>query len=264
MLQIRDLTKVFFDPGRGEVRAANNISLDCDEGVVVLVGANGAGKTTLLRLISGILRPDSGEISLNGHRVSDDPDAIRRQLGYLSPSTKLYPRLTGREMLAYTAGFYGMGQAAFNSALERVVSAFSLEEFLDQACGKYSTGQAQRINLARTLIADPPLLILDEPTTGMDLVAAAEVVEAVRQGQRPGRLILFCTHHSSEVEAVGGRLLIMRDGSIIHDAAASELGSGQALRDGIYRVLYGSRYAAKPREQDEPSEQEEQPEEAAP
>ena len=252
MLQIDGLTKVFFDPGRGEVRAADDISLHCDEGVVVLVGANGAGKTTLLRLISGILRPDSGTISLNGQSVVDDPDAIRRQLGYLSPSTKLYPRLSGREMLAYTAGFYGLEQAAFNQALERVVSAFSLNEFLDQSCGKYSTGQAQRINLARTLIADPPLLILDEPTTGMDLVAAAEVVEAVRQGQRPGRLILFCTHHSSEAEAVGGRMLIMRQGQIIHDAPVHDLGSGQALRDGIYRVLSGAAGTAPQAEEASP------------
>ena len=133
-----------------------------------------------------------------------------------------------------------MEKAELADAIERVVEAFSLSEFIDQACGKCSTGQAQRINLARTLIADPPLLILDEPTTGMDLVAAAEVVDAVRQGQRPGRLIIFCTHHSSEVEAVGGRLLIMRSGQIIHDAPVQELGSGQELRDGIYSVLNGS------------------------
>ncbi|TVR44444.1 MAG: ABC transporter ATP-binding protein [Planctomycetota bacterium] len=243
MLNLMDVSKTFVDPGRGVVRAVDGISLRAEDGVVVLVGANGAGKTTLLRLISGILKPDSGRITVCGHDVSQDPDAVRRRLGYLSPATKLYPRLTGREMLAYAAGFYGLETNACKQAIERVTSAFGLEEFLNQACGKLSTGQAQRVNLARALIADPPLLVLDEPTTGMDLVAAAEVVKAVEQGSRPGRLILFCTHDTSEVEAVGGRLLVMRRGQIVEDGPVADLGGGHQLRSHIYAALEHQRGA---------------------
>lgn len=237
MLEVDGVSKVFFDPGRGEVRAVDGVQLQASDGVVVLVGANGAGKTTLLRLICGILRPDQGRVRLAGFDSVDDADALRQRLGYLSPATRLYPRLSGREMLAYAAGFFGIRGAAFASELDRVSEAFGLHEFLDQACGKLSTGQAQRINLARAMIADPPLLVLDEPTTGMDLVAAADVVRAVQQGLRPGRLILFCTHDTSEVEAVGGRLLVMRRGQVVHDGAVSDLGSGQHLRSHIYTLL---------------------------
>lgn len=233
MLEICQLSKAFFDPGRGEVRAVDDLSLSAQEGVLVLVGPNGAGKSTLLRLISGMLRPDRGSIRVAGYESQRHPDALRAQLGYLSPATRLYPRLTGREMLAYAAGFYGICGPAFDQSLERVCEQFALGEFLEQPCASLSTGQAQRINLARALISDPPLLVLDEPTTGLDLIASAALVRAVQAAQRRGRLILFCTHDTSEVEAVGGRLLILRRGRCVCDVAVASLGSGKALREAI-------------------------------
>ncbi|TVR12236.1 MAG: ATP-binding cassette domain-containing protein [Planctomycetota bacterium] len=237
MLELERVCKAFYDPGRGAVHAVDDISLHAEDQVVVLVGPNGAGKTTLLRLISGILKPDSGRIEVAGYDAALQADAVRARLGYLSPATRLYPRLTGREMLAYAAGFYDMADAAFAAALDDMVDAFALAEFLDQPCATLSTGQAQRINLARTLICDPPVLVLDEPTTGMDLTAAAAVVRAVQRFRRPGRLILFCTHDTSEVEAVGGRLLVLCRGRMVHDGPVDALGSGNTLRDHIFDLL---------------------------
>ncbi|MDA3959506.1 MAG: ABC transporter ATP-binding protein [Planctomycetota bacterium] len=240
MLTCETLRKSFYDPGRGEVRAVDGINLHLDAGVVALVGANGAGKSTLLRLIATLLMPDSGSVVLDGIDTRSNPAGVRQRLGYLSTTTRLYPRLTGREMLAYAGGFYGLRDAALAERIEHVSTSFGIADFIDQRCDALSTGQGQRVNLARTMLADPPVLILDEPTTGLDLVAAKMVVDAVQAARRADRLIIIATHVMAEVEAMADRLILIDKGQIDFDGAPSELGAGLALAAAIHQRIGGT------------------------
>lgn len=237
MLRLDGVEKTFVDPKRGPVTAIRSQSWSADGGVVAIMGANGAGKSTLLRLIATLLQPDAGSISVDGYRSDQDPDAVRRRIGYLSTSTKLYPRLSGAEMLAYTAGFYGLEGAARSAAMERVAAWFDLTGFWQQRCETMSTGQAQRINLARTVLVDPPLLILDEPSTGLDIVSAEQVIAAVQRLRRDGRLVLLSTHNLAEVEALADRLLVLRDGRLVADAPLADLPTGDALRLHLHSLI---------------------------
>ena len=236
-LRLEGVCKSFFDPGRGEVRAVDHIDLSCDGGVLAVVGANGAGKSTLLRLIATLLVPDAGRVVVDGIDTQADPEAVRRRLGYLATSTRLYPRLTSRELLAYVGSLYGLSGAALTSAIDQQVAAFALEDFLDQRIDALSTGQTQRVNLARTLLADPPVLVLDEPTTGLDVLAARLVIDAVRRARRDGRLILLSTHVLREVELVADSLVVVRSGKIAWQGAPAELGSGEAFESAVHALL---------------------------
>ena len=237
MLSCQGLSKSFYDPGRGEVRAVNGINLELPGGVVALVGANGAGKSTLLRMVATLLQPDSGHIRVAGHDTQTAAEAVRKRIGYLSTSTRLYPRLTAREMLAYVGGFFGMEATHLDERIAVVSELFALEDFIDQRCDGLSTGQAQRVNLARTLLPDPDLLVLDEPTTGLDLVAARRVVDAVQSARRDDRLIIIATHVMAEVEELAERMLIMDRGQIVFDDTPARLGSGVDFAHAVHGYI---------------------------
>ncbi len=237
MLHIAGLHKSFFDPGRGEVKAVDGIELQVPPGVVAVMGANGAGKTTLLRLIAGLLEPDSGTIAVAGLDSVRDGDRFRAQLGYLSTSTKLPALATPREFLALIGQLHGLHPAAVAQRLEALVPQFGLADILDQRIATLSTGQAQRVNLARTLLADPPLLILDEPTTGLDVLAAAEVVTAVQRCRDQGRLILYCTHVPAEAQAVADQLLLIGRGQVAYAGTIADLADGGDFAPAVHAIL---------------------------
>jgi sodium transport system ATP-binding protein len=237
MLVLDGVVKAFYDPGRGEVRAVDGVSATIDEGVTALIGANGAGKSTLLRLITTLLTPDRGRVLIAGHDTRQAAEQVRSRLAYLSSTTRLYQRLTGRELMRYVGGFFGLAGAALDARIADMTGLFALERFIDQRIEGLSTGQAQRINLARTLLPDPDLLVLDEPTTGLDLLAARGLVEAVRAARRPGRLILIATHVLREVELCADRLLVMRSGRLVFDGAPATLAAESGLDDAVHRLL---------------------------
>ena len=237
MLRLDGVTKTFYDRGRGAVRAVDNITLTCDAGVCALVGANGAGKSTLLRLITTLLTPDAGHIHFNGLDTRIHAEQVRRRLAYLSSTTRIYQRLTGRELLAYVGGFFALEGTALNQRIEAMVEMFSLQAFLHQRIEGLSTGQLQRINLARTLLPDPDLLILDEPTTGLDVLAAQALVTAVQQAVRPGRLILIATHILREVEQCANRVVVLRHGQVIYEGTPAQLGTGTAFESAVHSLL---------------------------
>jgi len=237
MLALESVEKSFYDPGRGEVRAIDDVTLAIGEGVTALIGANGAGKSTLLRLVTTLLSPDRGRVLVDGRDTRLHAQAIRARLGYLSSTTRMYPRLSGRELLAYSGGFFGLRGAELKVRVTAMDGLFDLGVFLDQRIDTLSTGQLQRINLARTLLSDPDLLILDEPTTGLDVLAARAVVDAVRAARRPGRLILFATHVLREVELAADHLLVMRSGRIAYGGAPQGLGTGAGFEAAVHGLL---------------------------
>jgi sodium transport system ATP-binding protein len=240
MLLLDRVCKSFYDPGRGEVRAVDAVDLEVGSGVLAVVGANGAGKSTLLRLIATLLLPDSGRVVVDGLDTREHPEQVRARLGYLSTTTRLYPRLTGRELLAYVGGLYDLSGADLRQRIDTQVAAFGLATFLDQRIDTLSTGQLQRINLARTLLADPAILILDEPTTGLDVLAARQVIDAVRGARREGRLILLSTHALREVELVADRLILIRAGGIAWNGLPGELGTGPEFEQRVHGMLSDS------------------------
>ena len=228
VLILDGLVKSFYDPGRGPVPAVDGLTLTLEPGVTALMGANGAGKSTLLRLITTLLVPDAGRLSFDGIDVVADPEALRRRLGYLSTTTRLTPRQTAREVMLHLGALYGLTDIP--ARIAAVAEAFAIGRILDQRLDGLSTGERQRVNLARTLLADPDLVVLDEPATGLDLVAAEHVRTAVATARRPGRLILLATHDPDEVTALADRLIVLRRGRVAFDGTPAALGADLRAR----------------------------------
>ncbi len=237
MLDLIDVGKSFYDPKRGEVRAVDRITASMPAGVLALVGANGAGKSTLLRLVSTLLIPDRGRVVVDGIDTRASPELVRARLGYLSTTTRMYHRLTGIELLRYVGGFFNLAGRDLEARIAHQSEVFGLAPFITQRIDGLSTGQLQRLNLARTLLGEPRVLILDEPTTGLDVLAAWQVVEAVRAATRTDRLIILATHIMHEVERTADRLWVLRRGTLIFDGSPAELGVGERFEQEIHGML---------------------------
>lgn len=241
VLELIDVCKTFYDPGRGPVSAVDHVSLSIESGVLAIIGANGAGKSTLLRLICTLMQADQGKIVVNNLDMHEHAEKIRHLIGFLSPGTRLYPKISGRELLHYAGQFYDMSPSYVNQRIKTLVKQLRLHDIIDQRCEGLSTGQAQRINIARCMIADPPLLVLDEPTTGLDIEAASELVEMVQLMNDGKRLIIMSTHIVSEIEELADRVVVLHDGAVICDCPQVELGSGMELKKRIRNFINGKK-----------------------
>ncbi|MCB9676439.1 MAG: ABC transporter ATP-binding protein [Alphaproteobacteria bacterium] len=220
MIEVDALVKVY--PGHPPVRAVDGVSFEARRGEVFgLLGANGAGKTTTLRMLVTLLSPDGGTARVNGHDVRTAPEAVRGSVGYLSVTTGLYERLTPREMLV---SFGRMQQIADPvGRAEQLIARFGIGAFADQRCGRLSTGMKQKVSIARALVHDPPVLILDEPTVGLDVLVAQTFLEFVETAREEGRAVLYSTHIMSEVERLCDRVAIIHEGRIVAATSVAAL-----------------------------------------
>jgi sodium transport system ATP-binding protein len=214
-VHVEGLTKLFHDESRGTVRAVDDIAFECRPGEIFgLLGANGAGKTTTLRMLATILVPSSGTATVMGHDVSREPAAVRARLGFYSASTALYPRLTGRETLAFFARINGYPEARVAERVRALVERFGIAEYADTRVDRLSQGMKQKVSMARTIAHDPPVLIFDEPTVGLDVLNALEMQRVIAELRAEGKTIIFSTHVMSEAERLCDRIAVIHRGRI--------------------------------------------------
>ena len=241
-IEARDLRKVYAAPG-GEVVALEGLDLACRRGEVFgLLGANGAGKTTTLRILATLLAPTSGSARVAGFDVEREPLAVRRALGFLSASTGLYPRLTARETLEYFGRLHGLEGGVLRARVEELLAAFDLRELQRARCEALSTGQRQRVGLARAMLHAPPVLILDEPTTGLDVLAAGATIDFVEQQRRAGACVLLSTHVLAEAERLCDRIGVIHGGRLAACGTLDELRAqtGAHWLEDVFRALIGA------------------------
>lgn len=224
MVEVESLSREFRDPKRGIVKAVEQVSFQAQPGRVLgVLGANGAGKTTLLRTLATILRPTSGTARVAGYSITASSADVRRSLGFLSATTATYGRLTVSESLAFFAELYGLDPATAARRIEFVAQRFSLGPFLNTLGERLSTGQRQRANIARAVLHNPPVVFFDEPTAGLDVIAAQAVLEFVEECRREGKTILFSSHVMSEAERLCDDLLVIHGGTVRAQATPAEL-----------------------------------------
>lgn len=224
MIETRGLTKIFRDRKRGEIRAVDGLTLRVDPGRIYgLLGANGAGKTTALRLLATLLRPTSGSATVGGCDVVAAPERVRAQVGFLAASTALYGRLTARETIEYFGRLHGLDEVELARRVARLADELGLHEFLDRRCDKLSTGMKQRVSIARTLVHDPAVMIFDEPTLGLDVMAARAIVRFVRGCRERGKTVIYSTHVMAEAEKLCDRIGIIHNGRLLAEGTLAEL-----------------------------------------
>lgn len=234
------LEKTYHDPQRGTVRAVRGVDLECKAGEIYgLLGPNGAGKTTTLRMLATILAPTGGSAHVTGISVADDPLLVRRRIGFLSGTTGLYPRLTARETLEYFGKLHGLTGVELDERVQSLIDAFDMSAFQDGRCEGLSTGQRQRVSIARAVVHHPPVLILDEPTTGLDILAASDMIQFIESRRKEGTCVLFSTHILSEAERLCDRIGVIHAGRMLAVGSVEELRerTGKTWLEDVFRAL---------------------------
>lgn len=219
-----DLVKTYKDRKRGIVEAVKGISFEAYAGEIFgLLGPNGAGKTTCLRMLATILTPSQGSAFIAGYSVSEDPDRARQSFGFMSGDTGLYDRLSAQEMVAYFGKLYSMSSVEVENRVSMLRDKLDMGEFFDRRCAKLSTGQKQKVSIARTVIHNPPVLILDEPTAGLDVLASRNIVSFIKLARDEGKCVILSTHDMGEAERLCDRIGIIHNGLIVAIGTKREL-----------------------------------------
>src|SRR5258708_20994019 len=215
MIHVENLTKSFRDLRRGEVVAVDHISFDVKPGeVFALLGPNGAGKTTAMRILCTVLKPTSGTARLAGYDVATQAGEVRRHIGFLSANTAIYDRMSAWELVEYFGRLYGLTGEQLRERMETVFASLQMNDFRDVLGAKMSTGMRQKASIARAIIHDPPVLIFDEPTNGLDVLVARVVLQSIEKLRAAGKCILYSTHIMREVERLCNPVAIVSKGKI--------------------------------------------------
>ena len=241
MIEAQGLVKKFRDKSRGEVRAVDGVSFRCRPGEIFgLLGANGAGKTTTLRMLATILTPSAGTAIVAGYDVIRQSQKVRSSVGFLSTATALYGRLSAREMVEYFGRLHGLDEPTLRQRLDAIFERLEMNDFRDRRCDNLSTGMKQKVSIARTLVHDPSVMIFDEPTVGLDVMAARTIIEFIRECRDRGKTVIFSTHVMSEVEKLCDHIGIIHDGRLLAEGTLADLRqrfSKQSLEDIFVEVV---------------------------
>jgi sodium transport system ATP-binding protein len=224
MIEARQLTKVYADLHRGPFVALDHLSFTARSGEVYgLLGPNGAGKTTALRILSTVLHPSSGTAIVNGYDVVTQPTRLRHTIGFISANTAVYDRMTAWEMVEYFGRLYGMEDQRLRERMELLFQRLQMQEIRDVLGAKMSTGMKQKVSIARAIVHDPPVLIFDEATNGLDVLVARSLLEAVAELRQQGKCIVFSTHIMREAERLCDRIAIIHRGRLLAEGTIGEL-----------------------------------------
>ncbi len=237
MIEAINLTKIFHDRKRGDIRAVDGINFRCQPGQIYgLLGANGAGKTTTLRLLATILQPSDGTAQVAGFDIRKQPEKVRAHVGFLSTATALYGRLTARETVEYFGRLNGLNSDQLRQRVEELFALLGIHEFAERRCEKLSTGMKQKVSIARTLVHDPLVMIFDEPTLGLDVMAARTIVGFIRDCRARGKTVIFSSHVMSEVQKLCDHIGIIHNGRLLAEGTLAGLrhSTGQADLEEIF------------------------------
>lgn len=224
MIHVEGLSKSFDDLRRGSIVALDSVSFDVQAGEIFgLLGPNGAGKTTCLRMLSTVLQPTGGTATVAGYNVATHPQDVRGQIGFMSCNTGIYDRMTAWEMVEYFGRLYGIEEQELQERLDRIFTTLQMQDIKDMLGSKMSTGMKQKVSIARTIIHDPPVLIFDEPTTGLDVLVARAVLKTIEALREEGKCIIFSTHIMREVEKLCDRVAVIYKGKILAIGSIPEL-----------------------------------------
>ncbi len=236
MIEVRSLAKRFVQ-GRGRraqaVDALAGVDFVAADGCITgLLGPNGAGKTTTLRIAAGLLAPDAGRVQVDGIDVAARPREALARLGVLSDARGLYPRLTARENIVYYGRLHGLPEAAANARAEALAAMLEMQPLLDRRRAGFSQGERMKTALARALVHDPPNIVLDEPTNGLDVLATRSLRAALRRlRDDEGKCIVFSTHIMQEVERLCDRVVVVSHGRTVAAGTVAELAARTGLTD---------------------------------
>jgi len=216
----------------GLVRAVDAVSFRAEPGRILgLLGPNGAGKTTTMRILATTVTPSGGTASVAGHDIRRDPIGVRRSIGVLTANIGLYGRLTARENVAYFATLYGMDRQVAARRIDSLFRLLEMGEFADRRADGFSTGMKQKVAIARAVVHDPPVLVFDEPTNGLDVMSSRTVVEFIRAMRDEGRCVILSTHIMREVERLCDAVCIIYQGRVVAEGTPAELVGRTGQRD---------------------------------
>ncbi|HNO76425.1 MAG TPA: ATP-binding cassette domain-containing protein [Phycisphaerae bacterium] len=242
IIRANQLRKSFPTPNGTLKHAVDGVSFEIEAGTIYgLLGPNGAGKTTTLRMLGGLIAPTSGEAIIDGHNVGENPFAVKHSIGFLTANTGLYQRLSPREILQYFARLYGLAPERIKNRVDHLIDWLDMHSFADLRCGALSTGQKQRTSIARALVGDPIVLIMDEPTLGLDVLSNRIILDFIRREHDHGKTIILSTHYLDEAETICDRIGLMHGGKLMAEGTMQELQalSGEEKLSAIFLKLFG-------------------------
>ena len=247
MIKVENLKKKFIKyknkKEKEEFYADNGITFEAKEGEIIgILGPNGAGKTTLLRMIAGILEPTEGTVSFDGLNYKENEIEIKQNIAYLSGNTKLYDTLSTYELLKMCADIYGVPSEKIDKRIQELSKILNMDSFLYNKISNLSTGQTQRVNIARCLVHDPKYYILDEATTGLDIISSQIILDFIKQEKQRGKVILYSTHYMEEAENICDKVIMINKGIVINSGTPQKIKQDTNttnLRDSFFAMIGG-------------------------
>ncbi len=247
MIEICNVTKEFTKEisknKKLKFLADNNISFEAHEGEVLgILGPNGAGKTTLLRMCAGIMEPSSGEVKIDNLSYKNDDIEIKKKISFLSGNTKLYKDISPYELLEMCALYYGMEKEKIDKRIKVVSKRFNLDSFLHQRIENLSTGQMQRVNIARCVVHNPKYYIFDEATSGLDIISSKTILDFIKEEKKADKGILYSTHYMEEAENICDRVVLIHHGEVIKEGTPKSIikeTNTTNLRDAFFVLIGG-------------------------
>ncbi len=238
LIRVEGLTRLF-----GETRAVDGLTFEVGEGEVFgLLGPNGAGKTTTIRILSTVIAPHSGRASVNGFDVAEHPEKVRSSLGVLTTQVGLYERFTARENVEYFARLYGMPEGEIGPRVTRLFQTLDALDFQDRRASGLSTGMRQKVAIARSVVHDPPVIIFDEPTLGLDVLASQTVRDFIEGARRQGKTVVLSTHDMHRAEKMCERLAVLHQGRLLACGSPREImeeAGASSVEEAFVRLVEG-------------------------